>query len=102
MRKRRFVRDDSRVHESAGHNVDVACHNHKQLRKRVQRFCNTYFVDPDNVLVGIRNLGVVEVVVMEIGKCGAAVLMGRYVAVSNGGVMVGRIRLVHVFRRERC
>lgn len=103
MGKGGFVRgDDTRTRMGGVRTVEGNCHDEDQLRKGTRRLCDADIVDPDDVFVGFRNLDPIEVVVVEIGERGAAALMRGNMAVSGGSVVVGRIRLVHVFRRERC
>jgi hypothetical protein len=84
--KRRFVCDDSHVHDRYGKDRDVRRKNNQEPGKRARSLCNTDFVQPDDVPVRIRNLGAVMVEMRDIG---AGVVMRPEVTVRYGGVMIG-------------
>lgn len=96
MRKRRFVRCDSRVPDRLRDDENVCRNNEPDFRKRVRGLCDTWLVEPDDVLVRVRNLCSV---MAEMTGLGPFMLMGPKMAVSDGGV-IAPIRLVHVLLGE--
>ena len=98
MWQRRFVCDDRDVHDRRGKKRDVRRKKDQELGKRVSRLRDADLVQPDDVVVRIRHLGAVMI---EMRNIRSVMVVRSEVTVSDRGVMIGGIRLVHVFGCDR-